>query len=92
MADGITHTEYDLFINSLKSQYKERLVSAEDLAVGWLETRSDLEMTIYQQICRIAHEILASGLTDEVIQTGITTTNDVAWWYRDRIRELKLTA
>tara|TARA_B100001094_G_scaffold332555_1_gene405152 strand:- start:2584 stop:3921 length:1338 start_codon:yes stop_codon:yes gene_type:complete len=92
LADGITHTEYDLFINSLKSQYKERLVSAEDLAVGWLETRSDLEMTIYQQICRIAHEILASGLTDEVIQTGITTTNDVAWWYRDRIRELKLTA
>ena len=47
---------------------------------------------IYQQICRIAHEILASGLTDEVIQPGVTTTNDVAWWYRDRIRELKLTA
>ena len=92
LADGVTHTEYDLFIKSLKEKYRNKVVSAENLAVGWLETRSETEIMIYQQICRIAHEILASGLTDEVIQPGITTTNDVAWWYRDRIRELKLTA
>ena len=91
LADGITHTEYDLFLEFLEPELRGRVVSAEELAVGWLETRSKLEMTIYQQICRIAHEILASGLTDEVIQPGVTTTNDVAWWYRDRIRELKLT-
>jgi len=92
LADGITHTEYDLFLESLKPVHREKVISAEELAVGWLETRSKTEMIIYQQICRIAHEILAAGLTDEVIQPGITTTNDVAWWYRDRIRELKLTA
>ena len=92
LADGITHTEYDLFLESLKPAQREKVISAEELAVGWLETRSKTEMIIYQQICRIAHEILAAGLTDEVIQPGITTTNDVAWWYRDRIRELKLTA
>ena len=92
LADGITHTEYDLFLESLKPAHRKKVISAEELAVGWLETRSKTEMIIYQQICRIAHEILAAGLTDEVIQPGITTTNDVAWWYRDRIRELKLTA
>ena len=92
LADGITHTEYDLFLESLKPVHRDKVISAENLSVGWLETRSKTEMIIYQQICRIAHEILAAGLTDEVIQPGITTTNDVAWWYRDRIRELKLTA
>ncbi len=92
LADGITHTEYDLFLESLKPVHRDKIISAENLSVGWLETRSKTEMIIYQQICRIAHEILAAGLTDEVIQPGITTTNDVAWWYRDRIRELKLTA
>ena len=92
LADGVTNTEYNLFIKSLEEKYRDKVVSAENLAVGWLETRSETEIMIYQQICRIAHEILASGLTDEVIQPGITTTNDVAWWYRDRIRELKLTA
>ena len=92
LADGITHTEYDLFLESLKPVHRDKVISAENLSVGWLETRSKTEMIIYQQICRIAHEILAAGLTDEGIQPGITTTNDVAWWYRDRIRELKLTA
>ena len=91
LADGVTKTEYNLFMQSLSSKYQKRVVSAENLAVGWLETRSQQEIIIYQQICRIAHEILAAGLTSEVIQPGITTTNDVAWWYRDRIRELKLT-
>ncbi|MDX1482655.1 MAG: M24 family metallopeptidase [Woeseiaceae bacterium] len=92
LADGITRTEYDLFRESLAPSLRERIVSAEELAIGWLETRSAAEMEVYPQIVRIAHDILAEGLSDAVIQPGVTTTNDVAWWYRDRIRELKLTA
>ncbi|MBT8099671.1 MAG: aminopeptidase P family protein [Gammaproteobacteria bacterium] len=91
LADGISHTEYRLFREALPAPLRERIVSAEKLAIGWLETRSEQEMVIYPQIVRIAHDILAEGLSDNVIQPGVTTTNDVAWWYRDRIRELKLT-
>jgi Xaa-Pro aminopeptidase len=92
LADGITKTEYELFNESLSPQLRDRITSAENLAIGWLETRTPDEMAVYQQIVRIAHEILAEGLSDRVIQPGVTTTNDVAWWYRDRIRELKMTA
>ena len=91
LADGITQTEYKLFHEALPERLHDRVVSAENLAIGWLETRTADEMAVYQQIVRIAHEILAEGLSDVVIQPGITTTNDVSWWYRDRIRELKLT-
>lgn len=91
LADGITQTEYKLFHEALPERLHDRVVSAENLAIGWLETRTADEMAVYQQIVRIAHEILAEGLSDAVIQPGITTTNDVSWWYRDRIRELKLT-
>lgn len=91
-ADGITHTEYQLLNEALPARLRERIVSAEDLAVGWLETRTASEMAVYQNICRIAHEILAEGLTEHVIQPGVTTTRDVVWWYRERIRERKLTA
>jgi Xaa-Pro aminopeptidase len=80
-----------LFHEALPEHLHERVVSAENLAIGWLETRTAGEMAVYQQIVRIAHEILAEGLSEAVIQPGITTTNDVAWWYRDRIRELKMT-
>ena len=91
LADGITQTEYRLFHEALPERLHARIVSAENLAIGWLETRTPDEMAVYQQIVRIAHEIIADGLSELVIQPGVTTTNDVSWWYRDRIRELKLT-
>ena len=91
LADGITQTEYRLFHQALPERLHERVVSAEKLAIGWLETRTPDEMAVYQQIVRIAHEIIAVGLSEAVIQAGVTTTGDVSWWYRDRIRELKLT-
>jgi Xaa-Pro aminopeptidase len=89
-ADGLTHTEYEAFLNSLPNKYRGKIVSAEKLAVGWLETRTQAEMDIYQQIVKIAHEIIAEGFSDAVIQPGVTTTEDVVWWYRERIKELKL--
>jgi len=91
LADGISHSEYRLFHEALNPKLHNRVVSAEKLAIGWLETRTEEELATYQNIVRIAHEILAEGLSEKVIQPGITTTGDVIWWYRDRIRELKLT-
>ena len=91
LADGVAHTEFRLLQEALPERLRSRVVSAEKLAIGWLETRTPEEMQVYPQIVRMAHEILAEGLSDVVIQPGVTTTNDVAWWYRDRIRELGLT-
>lgn len=92
LADGISHTDYTYLRNSLTSEMQDRIVSAENLAIGWLETRSGEEKTVYRQINRIAHNIVAEGLSEQVITPGITTTEDVQWWYRDRIRDLNLTA
>ena len=92
LADGIVATDHEALLNTLPKKYQERVVSAEKVAIGWLETRSDKEMAIYPQICQIAHEIIAEGLSEKVIHPGITTTEDVVWWYREKIRELKLIA
>jgi len=89
-ADGITHTEFALFKESLPKPFQEKIVSGEKLAVGWLETRTLEEMEAYRQICRIAHEIIEEGLSEKVIQVGVSTTKDVEWWYREKIVELKL--
>jgi hypothetical protein len=89
-ADGISANDYDELLKVLSKPLQSRVVSAEKLAVSWLETRTEKEMTIYPQICRIAHEIIAEGFSDRVIQPGVTTTDDVVWWYREKIKELKL--
>ncbi len=89
-ADGLTSNDYDNLIRVLPKNLQANIVSAEKLAVSWLETRTEKEMAIYPQICRIAHHIIAEGFSDRVIQPGVTTTEDVVWWYREKIKELKL--
>lgn len=89
-ADGLTATEYNLLKSSLNRRQLKKVVSAEKLAIGWLETRSAMEMEYYPEICNIAHDIIKEGFSSDVITAGITTTDDVVWWYRDRIRELGL--
>ncbi len=90
LADGIVATELEELENVIGKKYGSRIVSAEKVAIAWLETRTPKEMAIYPQIVRIAHSIIAEGFSDAVIQPGVTTTEDVVWWYRERIRELKL--
>lgn len=90
LADGISAFHFDRLIESLQEPYRARVTTAEKLAIGWLETRTESEMAIYPNIVRIAKQIIAEGFSEKVIQPGITTTDDVVWWYRERIRELKL--
>ncbi|MEP1152161.1 MAG: M24 family metallopeptidase [Balneola sp.] len=92
LADGIVATDLEEMKAAIGKKYADRVVSAEKLAVGWLETRTAMEMAIYPQIVRIAHDIIAEGFSDAVIQPGVTTTEDVVWWFREKIRELKLIA
>lgn len=90
--DGLTSSQHHGLIEALPDAYRSRLVSGENLAVGWLETRTPAEMARYPEIVRIAHAIIAEGLSEKVITPGVTSTRDVVWWYRERIAELKLEA
>ena len=90
LADGMTDTEFAGLLKALPERFHDRIVSGERLAVGWLEWRIPDEMHVYPLIVNIAHRIIADGLSEAVIQPGVTTTDDVVWWYRERIRDLKL--
>ncbi|MGL6268601.1 MAG: M24 family metallopeptidase, partial [Chitinophagaceae bacterium] len=87
-ADGLDHTHYEAFMKNLPESYKSRVVSAEKLAVAWLETRTEREMQIYPQLVNITHDIINEGFSEKVITPGITTTDDVVWWFRQKIRDL----
>ena len=90
LADGLVQTEYSSFLNILPTEYKKRIVSAEDLAISWLETRSPMEIEIYAQLCKIGHQILQEAFSANVITAGKTSTEDVVWWLRQRVVDLGL--
>lgn len=89
-ADGLTASQRDGVIGALSPELRARVVSAEPLAIGWLETRTPAEMAVYPDIVRTAHAIIAEGFSGKVITPGTTTTDDVVWWYRERIAGLRL--
>ncbi|NVJ85571.1 MAG: M24 family metallopeptidase [Algoriphagus sp.] len=89
-ADGLTHSEYEDFMAYLPEAFQDQVVSAQTLAVRWLETRTSSEMATYRHIQELAHYIIQEGLSARVITPGKTTTEDVVWWYREKIKEMKL--
>jgi Xaa-Pro aminopeptidase len=90
LADGIVATDYEHLLENLGEEYGSRVVSAEKVAVGWLETRSAKERDLYPHIVRIAHGIFEEAFSEQVIHPGITSTEDVIWWLRERVRDLNL--
>lgn len=89
-ADGLDHTEYNEFMEKLPAAFQSRVVSAETLAVNWLETRTEREMHFYPQLVSITHKIIEEGFSEKVITPGITTTDDVVWWFRQKIKDMGL--
>ena len=90
LADGLVRTEYESFMNYLPDDMHDKVVSAERLAIAWLETRSEKELLLYPMICRLGHTILREGLSERAITPGVTTTDDVVWWLRQRVADLGL--
>ncbi|MFQ6071043.1 MAG: M24 family metallopeptidase [Candidatus Aminicenantales bacterium] len=74
----------------LGSQLASRLHPAERVAVGWLEYRLPEEIEVYHHIAGIAHQIIKEAFSASVITPGVTTIEDVEWWFRERIDSLGL--
>lgn len=90
LADGLVKTEYETFMQYLPENMHDRVTSAENLSIAWLETRSERELAIYPMICRLGHLILREGLSEKNILPGVTTTDDVVWALRDKVTSMGL--
>ena len=90
LADGIVKTDYELLLDNMSNSLSKKVVSAEELAVRWIETRTEKEMIIYDQLVEITHGIINEAFSTKVITPGVTTTNDVVWWMREKVKKLGL--
>jgi Xaa-Pro aminopeptidase len=89
-ADGMVATELDLLKQALGAEQSSKLVSAENLAVGWLETRLAAEIDQYKHLTAIGHNLITRAFSNEVVTPGKTSTEDVVWWLRQESTRLGL--
>ena len=90
IADGIVKTDYEELLEVLPAAQQSKLVSAEQLAIAWIETRTQKEMELYDQLVEITHGIIDEAFSTKVITPGVTTTEDVVWWMRQKTTDLGL--
>ena len=91
IADGLVKTDYDAFKEALPLELEQKLVSAEGLAIAWIETRTEKEMELYNTLVQITHDIIDEAFSTAVIEPGKTTTDDVVWWLRQKVTDLGLS-
>lgn len=87
LADGLSVAEHRLLAGAL-GDLADRLVPAEDLVVGWLETRLPEEVAALDALTRLTDRVLAETLSPAVLVPGLTTAADLAWGVRERLTDL----
>jgi hypothetical protein len=90
-ADGLHLTEFNELKKVLAPNQQNKIVSAEKLGVAWLETRTEKEMAFYPTLLAISHQIIKEGFSNQVIQPNKTSTNDLVWWFRQKVVDLGLS-
>ena len=87
LADGLSHTDHRALAEAL-GPWAARMVSAEELAVGWLETRLPEEIAALHALNRLAQQVIGEAYSSAVLTVGETTAFDLAWWIRQRLHDL----
>jgi Xaa-Pro aminopeptidase len=87
LSDGLTKSEYDGLMKALAPKFRKRITNAGKLSTGWLETRTPEEMAYYKIAARLTHEIIQEAFSPVAITPGITTTDDVVWFMRERAQQ-----
>jgi hypothetical protein len=90
VADGLTASLEQRLMEVLEPEYAERLVSAEELAVRWVETRNESELEVWPHVVTLARGVISEAFSNRVITPGVTTPTDVAWYIRQRFTDLGL--
>ena len=90
-SDGLHSGEREALEGALGPVYLERVRRESRLAQNYIALRIPEMMPRYRQIMETAHATISQAFSNAVITPGVTTTDDVVWWLRDRVQELGMT-
>jgi len=91
-ADGLSAGDYEQIQELLGPQWMPRVKRAEGLVVDYFSVRAPAMMEHYLPLQRLAHDIIRTAFSREVITPGTTRAGDVAWWARQKLADLGLGA
>ncbi len=73
---------------ALGSEYGSRSIDSWLLGIRWLETMSPDQIEMFRYVMGVNNDLVAEGFSNIAITPGVTTSDDLNWWFRHRMREL----
>jgi Xaa-Pro aminopeptidase len=89
-SDGLTAGEWEQLQSALGPEYVNRVVRRELLALQYIEERLPEMLPTYRRMQEVVHEIIGTAFSNRVVTPGVTSTQDVVWWLRQRVNDLGL--
>ena len=86
-SDGLAAGELEMMKEALGPKWSSRLVRAELLPLHYLATRIPEMMPYYKNLMEIAHALISTAFSNEVITPGKTTNTEVVWWLRQQVHD-----
>jgi Xaa-Pro aminopeptidase len=90
-ADGLGAGEWEALQRALGAEYLARVKRVPLLAVELIAHRLPEMMPYYRDREETVHAIISQAFSSAVITPGVTTTEDVQWWLREKVQELGMT-
>jgi len=87
-ADGLTAAEWEQMREAIGEKYASRVVRNPRVAIDYLALRVPAMTPAYRKMQTYVHQIIATAFSNAVITPGVTTTDEVAWWMRQRVHDL----
>ncbi len=90
-SDGLSAGEYEGMREALGPDLSSRLTPTERLPLDMLSVRVADEAVAFRDLNQEAWSIIEMAFSADVITPGVTTTEDVVWWMRQRLADRGLT-
>lgn len=90
-SDGLGAGEREALEEALGPEYVSRVKRVPELAMEYISIRVPEMMPRYRKIEETVHAIISQAFSNAVITPGVTTTEDVVWWLRQKVVDLGMT-
>ena len=84
MGDGLSYTDYHALKKELGEPWSSRFVSAQKLIADFHGERVASELVEFAKAADITRKLLERALSNEVVEPGVTTHLQVAWWLEEQ--------
>jgi hypothetical protein len=88
-SSGLHAGELEAISAGLGEKWTNRFVVVPMLAVEYVGTQIEARLPWYRKIQETAWAIISEAFSEKVITPGITTADDVEWWMREKILDLR---